>query len=91
MKIPPHEFSSTVESHRDIIGLPLVEEEAPNIVFEFGEKRLWLGEVKNISQAEIWLEIQSPDGEAVAVWLVATRLNSSLTTSRASGLLIQRT
>jgi hypothetical protein len=66
MKIPPHEFSSTVEFYRDIIGLPLVEEEAPNIVFEFGEKRLWLGEVKNISQAQIWLEIQSPDVEAVA-------------------------
>ena len=69
MKIPPHEFSRTVEFYRDILGLPLVEEEAPNIVFEFGKKRLWLDKVDHISQAEIWLEIQSDDVEAAAEYL----------------------
>jgi hypothetical protein len=69
MKIPPHEFSRTVEFYRDIIGLPLIEEEAPNIVFEFGGKRLWLDKVDYISQAEIWLEIRSDDVEAAAEYL----------------------
>jgi catechol 2,3-dioxygenase-like lactoylglutathione lyase family enzyme len=69
MKIPPDEFSLTVAFYQDILGLPLVEEEAPNIVFEFGEKRLWLDKVGHISQAEIWLEIQSDDVEAAAEYL----------------------
>jgi hypothetical protein len=61
MKIPPHEFSSTVEFYGDFIGLPLIEEEAPNIVFDFGGTRLWLDEVPHISQAEIWLELHCDD------------------------------
>jgi catechol 2,3-dioxygenase-like lactoylglutathione lyase family enzyme len=69
MKIPPHEFSRTVEFYRDILGLPLIEEEIPSIVFEFSGKRLWLDRVDHISQAEIWLEIQPNDGEAVAEYL----------------------
>ena len=50
--------------YRDIIGLPLVREEASSVVFEFGDKRLWLDAVGHFSQAEIWLEIQSDDIEA---------------------------
>ncbi len=69
MKIPPHEFSRTVEFYRDILGLPLVEEEAPSIVFEFGGKRLWLDRVDHMSQAEIWLEIQSHNIEEAAEYL----------------------
>lgn len=70
MKIPPHEFSRTVEFYKDILGLPLVEEEAPNIVFEFGGKRLWLDKLDFISQAEIWLEIQADDIDAAAEYLM---------------------
>jgi catechol 2,3-dioxygenase-like lactoylglutathione lyase family enzyme len=69
MKIPSHEFSRTVEFYRDILGLPLIEEEVPNIVFEFGGMRLWLDKVDHISQAEIWLEIESNDVEAAAEYL----------------------
>jgi hypothetical protein len=61
MKIPPHEFMPTVELYRDIIGLPLILEEAPNVVFAFGDMRLWLDESREFSQAEIWLEIQTDD------------------------------
>ena len=69
MKIPPHQFPRTVEFYRDIVGLPLVAEEAPNIVFEFGENRLWLDKVEHISQAEIWLEIQCDDVEEASEYL----------------------
>jgi catechol 2,3-dioxygenase-like lactoylglutathione lyase family enzyme len=69
MKIPPREFSRTVEFYRDILGLPLIEELNPNIVFEFGGKRLWLDKVDHISQAEIWLEIESDDVEAATEYL----------------------
>ena len=69
MKIPPHEFSSTVGFYRDIVGLQLIEEETPNIVFEFGEKRLWLDEVPHISHAEIWLELHCEDAEVAAEYL----------------------
>lgn len=69
MKIPPPEFPRTVEFYRDILGLPLVEEEAPSVVFEFGEKRLWLDKVDCLRQAEIWLEIRSDDIEAAEEYL----------------------
>jgi hypothetical protein len=69
MKIPPHQFPRTVEFYRDILGLPLVAEEVPNIVFEFGENRLWLDKVEHISQAEIWLEIQCDDAEEASEYL----------------------
>ena len=31
------------------------------IVFEFGDKNLWIDKIAGISQAEIWLEIQTDD------------------------------
>ena len=72
MKIPPHEFFRTVEFYRDILGFPLIEEEIPSIVFEFGGKRLWFDKVDHINQAEIWLEIQCDDVEAAAEYLGVT-------------------
>ena len=59
MKIPSHESPRMVEFYRDILGLPLIEEETPNIVFEFSGMRLWLDRVDHMSQAEICLEIES--------------------------------
>ena len=38
-------------------------------MFEFGGKRLWLDKVDHMSQAEIWLEIESDDVEAAAEYL----------------------
>jgi hypothetical protein len=69
MKIPSHEYSATVQFYRDVIGLPQIENMLPDIVFEFGDKRLWLDAVDQISQAEIWLEIQSDDVKAAAEYL----------------------
>jgi hypothetical protein len=75
MKIPPHEFDHTVEFYRDIPGLPILEEEAPTIVFEFDGKRLWLDKADHMSQAEIWLEIQCDNVEAAAEYLKSRRMN----------------
>ena len=69
MKIPAHEYSATVQFYRDIIGLSQIETLLPDIVFEFGDKRLWLDAVDHISQAEIWLEIQTDDAKAAAKYL----------------------
>ena len=69
MKIPPHEYSATVKFYRDVIGLPQIESMLPDIVFKFGDKRLWLDAVDHISQAEIWLEIKTDDVTAAAEYL----------------------
>ena len=61
MKIPAHEYSRTVEFYRDVLRLPQIEEAKPNVVFAFGDKRLWLDKVDHLSQAEIWLEIETDD------------------------------
>ena len=69
MKIPSHEFPATVQFYRDVIGLPQIETMLPDIVFKFGDKRLWLDTVDHISQAEIWLEIQTDNLKTAAEYL----------------------
>ena len=61
MKIPAHEYASTVDFYRNVLGLKEIgkPEETPR--FEFGDKVLWLDCVSGISQAEIWLEILTDD------------------------------
>ena len=66
MKVPDHEYKRTVEFYRDIIGLPLVEGEKPDMVFEFGDKRLWIDRGEHLSHAEIWLEIRTDDVAAAS-------------------------
>jgi hypothetical protein len=66
MKVPSHEFARVTEFYRDIIRLPLIEhgvsdESYQSVVFEFGDKRLWIDKIDHLSQAEIWLEIQTDD------------------------------
>ncbi len=71
MKVPSHEFEQVVGFYRDVISLPQVEcdssgEAYPSVAFEFGDKRLWVDKIDHLSQAEIWLEINSEDVEAAA-------------------------
>jgi predicted enzyme related to lactoylglutathione lyase len=65
MKIPAHEYASTVDFYRNILGLKEIGEPGANPEetprFEFGDKVLWLDCVSGISQAEIWLEILTDD------------------------------
>ena len=69
MKIPPHQYDATVRFYRDILRLPQVENDEDSLVFEFGDKRLWLDKVNAMSQAEIWLEVHSENPEKAARYL----------------------
>lgn len=64
MKVPSHEYSRTVEFYKDVIGLPLIDREAESVIFQFGDKRLWIDREDQISRAEIWLEIVTNDVES---------------------------
>jgi hypothetical protein len=59
MKIPSHLYDRTVAFYKDDLGLTPVEEEEPNMVFLFGDVRLWLDREEHLSRAEIWLELRT--------------------------------
>jgi hypothetical protein len=63
MKIPTHEYQSTVRFYRDILRLKEIPasgaDDTPR--FAFGDKILWLDCMPGLSQAEIWLEIVAND------------------------------
>ena len=69
IKVPAHEFERMVEFYRIIIGLKQKDANSPDefdsIAFEFGDKNLWVDKISGISQAEVWLEIET-DNAAVA-------------------------
>ncbi len=69
IKIPPHEYDATVRFYEDILGLPKLPGFAPDVVFEFGDKNLWLDKVDGLSQAETWFEVYADDLEAAAIYL----------------------
>lgn len=70
MKVPPHLYEPTIRFYRDLVGLPIIDSLAPSVVFQFGANWLWIDPVEGLSQAEIWLELNTADvGEA------ASRLN----------------
>jgi hypothetical protein len=69
MKVPSHEFSQTVRFYKEIIGLPLLERESGSVVFQFGDKRLWIDRENRFSQAEIWLEIITDNIEKASQYL----------------------
>ncbi|SEO89162.1 VOC family protein [Aquisalimonas asiatica] len=67
MKIPTHEYESTVRFYREILRFRELtgngENDTPK--FEFGDKVLWLDRMPGLSQSEIWLEVVASDiGEA---------------------------
>ena len=69
IKCPAHTYDQTVAFYRDTLALPLIEEEADGCIFQFGPNRLWLDKVPNLSQPDIWLEIETNDTEAAASFL----------------------
>ena len=58
LKVPTHHYDRTVNFYREILGLHQIEENKPEVVFEFGDKNLWIDKVDYLSQSEIWLEIK---------------------------------
>jgi hypothetical protein len=43
-----------------------LENHLPAVGFEFGSNQLWIDRVSGMSQAEIWLELATPDVKAAA-------------------------
>ena len=69
MKVPPHLWEATVQFYRDVVGLKIIEHAPtvpPSVCFEFGANQLWIDRVDGFSQAEIWLELSTPDVQAAA-------------------------
>jgi len=71
MKVPPHQYEETVRFYRDVLGLRPLDNHPPAVGFEFGANQLWIDRVPGMSQAEIWLEIATPDTQAAAEHLRA--------------------
>ena len=70
LKIPAHLHADTVAFYRDVLRLPVLQELADAVVFEFGSVRLWLDRIEHQSQTDVWFELRTDDLEQ------ATRLVS---------------
>lgn len=66
IKIPPHEFETTVKFYVEVLALPVLTRSADTVVLSFGANRLHLDRVPHVSQAEVWLEVETPDLDAAA-------------------------
>jgi catechol 2,3-dioxygenase-like lactoylglutathione lyase family enzyme len=69
MKLPPHLFDQTVVFYRDTLGLPPLRVEVNMCGFQFGAVELWLDRVQTISQAELWLQVDTPDAVVASAYL----------------------
>src|SRR3981081_1888890 len=74
IKCPAHTYEQTVAFYRDTLALPLIEEEPDGCIFQFGPNRLWIDKVPNLSQPDIWLELETNDTEATASFLTGRAL-----------------
>jgi len=63
MKIPAHEYESTVRFYREVLRFKELTGSGANDTpkFEFGGKVLWLDCMPGFSQSEIWLEVVASD------------------------------
>jgi len=63
IKVPSHEFDQMVNFYKTVLGLKQKAADSPDqfdsIAFEFGDKNLWIDKISGISQAEVWLEIET--------------------------------
>lgn len=71
LKVPSHQYQQTVAFYRDEIGLPEITDKTPAIGFILGPNRLWIDEAPMLSQAEIWLELFTPDFAATEKQMAA--------------------
>jgi hypothetical protein len=60
MKVPSHQFQSTVDAYR-ALGLPVLFEDDSMVTFEYGPIKLHVDRSDSFSQAELWLEFLSDD------------------------------
>jgi len=69
MKIPPPDFDKTIKFYQDVLGLEKIAEDGTSVAFRFGDMRLWLDKVDQLSRAEIWLEIRTDDTHSAKKYL----------------------
>ena len=73
MKVPQHEFEVTVAFYRDVLGFKVLNElhdqYSDSVIFEFGDKQLWVDRVDHLSQTEIWLEVSTNSRELAEAYL----------------------
>lgn len=73
IKVPTHEFEKMVNFYKVILGLKQKEASSPDefdsVTFEFGDKNLWIDKISGISQAEVWLEIETDNVEEAQKYL----------------------
>ena len=73
MKVPSHEYEETVSFYRDTLGFEVLGPNPPGEVeatcFRFGAAKLWIDRIPGLSQAEIWLQVETDDIEAAADYL----------------------
>jgi hypothetical protein len=79
MKVPRAQFDRTAAFYRDALGLETHEVASPDVLaavsrsvrVDFGPITLWLDQVDNYTQPELWLEILTDDVDGAMVHLRA--------------------
>ena len=71
MKVPPERFAATLAFYRDTLGLRILKETAGSVAFEYGPIQLWIDRRDEVSHAEVWLELVTPDTAGAARDLAA--------------------
>ena len=66
LKLPPHEFDEAVRFYGEVLGLQQLNDYLPSTVFDYGANLLWLDRAETMTQAELWLELRTPDTAAAA-------------------------
>jgi catechol 2,3-dioxygenase-like lactoylglutathione lyase family enzyme len=74
LKIPAHEYDDMVHFYREVLGLKQLRDQLPSTAFEFGANLLWLDRVETMTQAEIWLELRTPDTAEAARHLAGSNV-----------------
>jgi catechol 2,3-dioxygenase-like lactoylglutathione lyase family enzyme len=69
LKAPPRQFERTVAFYRDVLGLEHLKTHGRSEAFRFGDCCLWIDRTPQLSQAELWLELQADDTTAAAAYL----------------------
>jgi len=61
MKVPSHQYQAVIAFYRDVVGLEPIVEKAPVVGFKLRPNQLWIDEAETMTQAEVWLELFTPD------------------------------
>lgn len=74
IKTPAHDFERLIGFYQDTLGLEVVQTGEALVAFRFGDITLWVDRVATLSQAEIWLELNTDDTAGAARHFTAQRV-----------------